>query len=448
MALTKRKHVATGRPVGRPPGAVDAPLPKGMTKTTTTKTSYERTDTPTTQGIIEALKSVSSSPLPRWLEKMYGVSGVEDICIEKTVRNKTPEVGKIKPGDVEPDKAPVYFIENWGEGEYHLRILHEGDYVGTRRTLLVGGVESVEHERTRGQRAALEDAKADIAEVAQALALQAQLETLKRATKGGEDEEMKPEQLLMLANAMKTPPAPAPDFAPILTMMEASRREAAERAEKMEARNHEMQMEMLRVAREDKTNGASTGLTALTALLPHASGLLENPLVKGIVSKFFARAPEPSGGWTPDALMGIVNTVMSAAGPYLGPLIQQIMTPKAAPESPAPALPPTLPAPNGGSSPMARNEIMEALLTELRAPKDDHDYPALESFLDTVPWITGGTVLGLFHSLAATKDHLARVSLGQIDPRLVDAETWPGVLAFLGYLRAEAEKATQTEGAE
>ena len=94
------------------------------------------------------------------------------------------------------------------------------------------------------------------------------------------------------------------------------------------------------------------------------------------------------------------------------------------------------------------NPIFDALVIELRRPKDDRDMSAIAAFLDTVATGPGTTALTLFETLSATKDHLARVSHGQYDPRLVDNETWPGVIQFLGYLREAAQRAEEPQGKE
>lgn len=86
------------------------------------------------------------------------------------------------------------------------------------------------------------------------------------------------------------------------------------------------------------------------------------------------------------------------------------------------------------------NPITEILVTEFRKPKDDRNFEGLATWLETIPG-PNGNGLALFEALSTVPDNMARVSIGMHDPRLVDPQTWPGVVEFFAYLREQARQA-------
>jgi hypothetical protein len=81
------------------------------------------------------------------------------------------------------------------------------------------------------------------------------------------------------------------------------------------------------------------------------------------------------------------------------------------------------------------SEIIDAVIAELKAPKETRDVPGVVAFLESIVLNEAGdTLLDRLAPLARTPDRLAQLSARLIDPRLIQPDVWPGVRALLDHV--------------
>jgi hypothetical protein len=152
------------------------------------------------------------------------------------------------------------------------------------------------------------------------------------------------------------------------------------------------------------------------------------------------RASESGTGsaWSPEG----VATVISTAGPFIHDALNRF---RPNPGTPAlPGAPGASPGAPDRGQPMAANpvfsEIIEAVITELKAPKETRDVPGVAAFLGSIVIGAEGTTLyDRLASVAHSPERLARLSLRVIDQRLADASVWDGMSELLAYVREQTK---------
>lgn len=255
------------------------------------------------------------------LDAVWSVPSIEYVEIAKLVpgRSGGVKVGELRPGDPNGEDLEQYVMTNWGAGVYNLSPMYKGLRIRTRSFPFGGEAafkNAITGEATSGDM--LADVDKQLSDSVRRESAMQTLERMKRLDKG--EDEMTPEQLERILEKVVNarPAAPAND--PMVALLEKQMSFLERQLERETARADRLAQERTTTSSAPDPNtliGLAAGFMPLVGKLPAKSlGLILNG-----IGRFLRPQQEPPAetGWTPDAIMALLQTA--------GPMVQQIVIP-------------------------------------------------------------------------------------------------------------------------
>lgn len=232
----------------------------------------------------------------------FKIRGISHVQLSKIVRGETRKIHRCTPGDPTPEEFENFVVARWKAGKYELAPVYKGFLL--RRRSWVIGEEPEDAGGAGGPEVGMDVDTVMAAHLQRKSAMVTLREIAELEKKTGEDDDVKAAE--MMAELLK---------------ME------RERSTRLEDRLDRL-MERINTPPPVAANPApSLSWEALVPVVLGAAAKLPAPLMGRVLTRVMGvvapaeKVTEPAGGWTPEAIM----TVMQAAGPYLsqlGPVLQ------------------------------------------------------------------------------------------------------------------------------
>lgn len=432
-------------------------LRPGEEEVLTQKRVIQRRDDDPVVLLETRLVTASRMSTATYIKTCFTIPGVEIVRINrKTLRgvqkvynidkawwldNYGPEAHGIAGAEADDEKLSE-LIEAWierdfGPGDYDLCPVYKGMLY--KHKWLVLGEAKARDETQQG----------DIdAEMALHVKRLSNITTIREWRKVLDDaeggEEMKPEELIAVAQALRPSGDGSNGMQTVLIEMLRLEREQSAR--------------LLVSVMAPKPSALGEVLEPIVALLKEK--VLSPRLLEGLLFRRPARDtgerpnPPAAPGWL-DQLLGALGPLAERVAPVVVQTLLQhgigvpgqpagapvralrVLPGGAAAPAEPPAAPHALPAAEGGS--MADNPELRAVLDvfveELRKPEGERDLPALVASLQALPLTADRTLFDHVVSVAFALPAIQAMAVKAIDPRLSDAATLPGTTALLAYVR-------------
>ena len=366
--------------------------PIGVQTTTVRTTQPVETGYDPRPALDNAWADVANMEPGQALALAFKIRGISHVQLSKIVRGETRKVHRCTPGDPTPEEFENFCIARWRAGKYELAPVYKG-FLLRRRSWVIGEDDDA---ASSGAQPEETDVDAVIAGHLKRKSAMVTLREIQSMEKGEGDDDVKTQELLV-------------------KMME-QQNLTTQRFLEMERERSNRLEQMLLDARKDVTatpaGSPSLSWEALVPVLLGAAAKLPAPLMSRVLGRVMGvvapaeRAPE--GGWTPDAVMGLLGQA-APLFQQLGPILQGVIAgltgktittqqPDGTAVTAIPAgvvMPPPPPDPTLGVKPMPITLSPEGKLALSIAVQHmrDEDYlsawEALGTSQDTVPFLLG-----------------------------------------------------------